>query len=272
MKNMFGTVMVLAGMLFFAGCVDSTTVVKLNPDGSGTIEVDEYFSPQMTQMLDSMASMAAQAPGASAADAPDLFKQMIEDRLEQYGPEVSLESSKNQSNSQGWKGYRAVYAFDDINDLKLEMGNGSAAGQGMSGDGDETKFDFSFTPGSPAVLRMKIAESDQTASEEAASADGMEGMAESMMASMAPMLKGMHVRMMIQLNGRVVESNAQYPVEGRPNAYTLIDLPMDAVVRNPEAMKKLMRPSGASPEALKAFDIDGVMVEEPGREIVVKFK
>lgn len=273
------------GLLILAlgltGCIESTTLVSLNPDGSGEIYVREYYSPQVTQMLEGMSSMGRMMgpEGAEAPESGDLFKQILDDRLEQYGDGVTLKSKSDETNDAGWKGFRAVFAFADINELKLAMQNEGPGTPGATPGADEEAqaFDFSFTPGSPAVLKMKMGEmpdEEAEAAPEAPSMEGMEDMSAQMMQAMAPMMKGMRVRMLLRVNGTVSESNASFPAEGKPNLFTLMDVSMDAVLDDPEAMQKLMSAGEdlKSPDALARLDLPGVKVEKPGRDIMIRFR
>jgi hypothetical protein len=48
----------LLGFLGVAGCMDTTTVLTVNKDGTGTLAVQDYFSPQFTEMMSGMGKMA----------------------------------------------------------------------------------------------------------------------------------------------------------------------------------------------------------------------
>jgi hypothetical protein len=173
---------VLAAVAVLVGCVETSTLVTVNTDGSGTIALREHFSPQMAQMMESMsaamegmaqgigAAMTAGAgatppvekdgasKGPSVAGAPksDFIEQCIANSAEGFGPGVKLTRSEKRVNANGWKGYSAEYAFSDITQLQIPKKQNSSTGGGeMSmGCGPSTAYRFEFVKGDTSTLRL----------------------------------------------------------------------------------------------------------------------
>jgi hypothetical protein len=169
------------------GCVDTSTVVTVNPDGSGTIAVREYFSPQMLEMMDSMTTamqgmMEGMADGMASAmgdetNAPrttvkqaepktakpatpantDFISQCIENSAAEFGPGVKLLKNEKRTNASGWKGYAADYAFADVTQLQIPRKSKSSGGEGgmsMDSGNSATPYRFEFVKGPTATLKL----------------------------------------------------------------------------------------------------------------------
>lgn len=299
MKRSFVSLILLA-LIFAGGCLQSTTVVEVEKDGSGRVMIREFYSPQVTQMLEGMAGMMAgktdaQGSGemAAAGDPKSMFDKAIQGRIEKMGPGVTLDSSKEVTNAQGWKGYTAVYSFKDINDICVAVGDNDMGGQpGMMGQSVEDEevedgagYQFRFTPGEIAKLEVLAPNDDMDegeSSEENEMPAEMEDTtgamgdmnAEMMMGMMKPMLKGMRMSLLIKVKGKITDTNSSFVSEDHPDMITVMDLAMDPLLNNPEAMKVLMEGKD-DPKAvykLQALGLKGAKIEEPGKSISISFK
>lgn len=246
-----------------AGCVDMQSTVRIKPDGSGTLTMEQCFSPQMTGMMESMGGMAGamgEAMGGTNAPAakPDalaMFEDMIQEQVKGMGDAVSVVSKQSITNAQGWKGFKLVCSFADINKLNLQ-GVGVADGPGEDAEAEKSKLNVTFKPGKPAKLVIVEPETPEAKAAEAAP-EGMDP--EAMMQMMAPMMAGMRMRMAIEVEGKIVKTNAKY-VEG--NRVIVADIAMDKVMANPEG-RKLMVGAQNDPSVmgkLAALKIEGVRI------------
>lgn len=255
-----------------AGCVDVSSTVHLKPDGSGTVTMEQYMSPQMTGMMESMGAMgqAAGATNAPAAkvDALAMFEDTITNEIKGMGEAVTLVKKEACTNALGWKGFKLVCSFKDINKLNLS-GMSNMEGQGEGQGEAKPNMSIKFTPGKTAKLVMK--EPELPAKPDEAAAAKPEGMdPEAMMQMMAPMMAGMRMRMTIEVEGKIVKTNAKY-VEG--NRVILADISMDKVMANPEG-RKLIAGAQNDPSSMRKLadlKIEGVKVSaEPTLEIEFK--
>ena len=87
-----------------------------------------------------------------------------------------------------------------------------------------------------------------------------------------PMLSGMRMTLLIAVEGEIVETNARYQSQKQPNVVTVMDISMDRLLDHPEGAKLLQSGQASDTAALAALDIPGIKMEEPGKEIVIRFK
>ena len=284
--GLFAILLLVAG----AGCMEEAVLVTVKKDGSGTIEIRDYLSPQLTEMMEGMGGMMAGMAeglavegGEPAAAAKTDLAAMMEDGAKQkagsMGEGVTLKSFTPGTNKAGWKGYTATYAFTDINQVKLSLGNDadgpSAAPGGTSGS---SGFTFGFQPGDPAVLKiLPVSDGADVGAEGgdggAASDDlGMEGAGmmgmEQMMASM---LAGMRLTLLVRVEGEIKETNASHRSEKHKDVITVMDLQMDEVIKNPEAFKLLAGGDARAEAKLRQMNLPGVKLPEKAKAIEVKF-
>ena len=178
-------------LLATVGCFETATLLSVRKDGSGMVIVREYFSPQISQMMEGIPAGEAQEPEAGADGKPaptpkpkqdsapasiEMFKDQIEKRTARLGEGVTLAESKPIVNEAGWRGYQAKYAFRDVTKLRLKMGDTDMGGAGEgSGGGAEnksgTEYTFEFAPGGTATLKIIPATKDKPASAAETSAE-----------------------------------------------------------------------------------------------------
>lgn len=269
--------------LALAGCMENTALVKVNKDGSGMLVVQEFLSPQITQMMEGVGNAMGEALGGiagetaegeapkpapkPAADPLSLFKDSIEKKLAMLGEGAKLVSSQAKTNAAGWKGYTATYSFKDINAVSVALSDDEKkdSDNGMPVD---TGVKFQFTPGDVAELNIipvkKAAEAAPAEPEAPAEDPAM------MMQMMGPMLKGMRMALFVQVDGEIVETNARHVK--KPNIVTVMDMPMDKLLANPEAAKLMGKKGPEVTAKLIELQIPGVLLEDEGKTIGIKFK
>jgi hypothetical protein len=179
-----------------------------------------------------------------------------------------------------FEGYKAIYAFADINKLKLNQNPSDSVPSGPSGSDSENKEEhvtFHFTKGGPATLIVKLPEEkpvkkdDAAESAEAPKPSPVEKQqSEMMLAQMKQMFKGMKIAMAIEVEGAVVQTNATHREGSR---ITMMELDFGKLLEMPE---KLLQFSQLEPETLedaKKFmkDLPGIKVEM-NKEVMIKFK
>ena len=101
-------------------CLNSTTLVKVKPDGSGTVE-----QTTLVNMAALKGAVGAQGGGPSA---PSMSKEELERTASQMGEGVRLVSSEPVKGYAGWEGTKAIFAFDDINKVQVSEGPSMSGG------------------------------------------------------------------------------------------------------------------------------------------------
>jgi hypothetical protein len=105
-------------------CLDSTTLVKVKPDGSGTVE--------QTTLVNTAALKGMMPGGGKDTGGPEINRADLERTAARMGKGVKLVSAEKATGAAGFEGTRAIYAFDDINEIQISQDpnlSGSTSGR-----------------------------------------------------------------------------------------------------------------------------------------------
>ena len=269
-RLIFAAFVVMFGL---TGCLQMEQVVKLKPDGSGTVEETVVLSKAalatMEQMVSGLGNAAGDKKKEGASAVPDLYDEAkLKAAAAKMGDGVTFVSAKRIDNEQG-KGFTAIYAFTDINQLKLDQNPGEAlpdtGGPKPAGNKKEP-VTFHFEKGSPALLTLKMPAPEFKPKPK----DQPEGMEEMAMQMMKQMFKDMHVALAVEVEGTISETNAAYHEGSR---VTLMDMDFNKVMADPEKFKALAKANPQSLQEAKALikGLDGVKIET-APEVTIKFQ
>ena len=275
-----------------SGCFAVDMLVKVKGDGSGTVEKTITMNPQALQEMKSEMESAgfkdtgdSKKKGTKEKSPADLTDKELLD-----GP-FDPEELKKEAAKMGTgvtfvsatpvrqpdkMGVKAVFAFKDINQLKLSQkplpDNGPGGGKKASPE-DDLKFSLAKKGGNSVLtLKAKPMDLKPGAGKPKASPapEGMEKMAEGMLEMMKPMLKGLRITIGVEVDGTVVKTNSAYAAGNR---VTYMDLDFGALLADQKALKAFgeeMEGSVAQQKAAFA-KIKGMKVHlDP--EMVVEFK
>src|SRR4051794_26181200 len=157
---------VLAGLACLAttGCLTSSTLVKVQPDGSGTIEQTISMKAEAAEQLKTMMKAAGDAPAndAHAAGPAELFSEKdMRDAAPRLGQGVAFVSSTPITGN-GRVGRVAIYKFADIRQLRVDQKpaapGSSQAMMGQTGPPENIKFGFATLPNGHARLSIVFPE------------------------------------------------------------------------------------------------------------------
>jgi hypothetical protein len=240
------------------GCFQSSTLVKLNPDGSGTLEQTVTMTAQALEQLKAMSAMGDKKNGAAKADDP--FS--IEDAKAaagKMGAGVSFVSA-DKIDTPERKGFKAIYAFKDIRTVSLNEMN-VPAGTDMGGKPEKPMaLTFTQLPNGHALLTIKndtnksmgTAKPDTTAGD---SPFGKMGDPQAM-EMMKAMFAGMKVDLAVQV-GHVVKTNVPYVTGG---TVTLLSMDFDQVLANPGALEKMQKAKTLADTKVALQGVKGIKV------------
>jgi hypothetical protein len=220
-----------------AGCLRSTTVIDLRPDGTGTILQETGLTSQALAMMKSFtaANQAGDAP-------PGVFgEEQARKAAETMGVKfVSGEPFKTGD----LEGYRARFAFDDISKVMVNMEQGAGV---AGGDRKQPPFRFNFDRrGASSVLTIQMP--DQKAGmggalpklPGAGGSDAEKAQAAQAMAMMKAMMKGLFVDVSMNVDGRILKTNAPF-VQG--SHVTLMQIDFDQLLADDAGLQKLQSAS-----------------------------
>jgi hypothetical protein len=235
------------------GCFQEETTVRVNPDGSGTVEEKMLLSEKMVEQMDQMAKAFA-GPGEKAEPFSLYDPKKLRERSAGMGAGVKFVSAKPLE-EKGFKGYRAIYSFKDINTLKLsQKSDGPMSETAASKDGSEKPIQFRFTPGREARLVViqprseKKSEQPASAAEQKPAKEEKAAMTPNQEKAMVEMLKGMKFSLVIEVNGTIKASNATYR-DG--NKVTVFEFDPGRMTMDAEKLELLKKAEPASPEEAK---------------------
>ena len=263
---------VLLATLGLTACLNSTTLVKLKPDGSGTVE--------QTTLMNTAALKGMVPPGAQGQmNGPMMNKADLERSAQRMGKGVKLVSTEPIKSANGWEGTKAIFSFEDINQIQIsEDPNVVANDPGMSGRKNESpvKFNFTRNPGGTSTLTINL--NDRPAGAPAEKPDSQQPRPEMpdltnpmMMNMIKTMFDGFKINIGLDVVGSIVKTNAEY-VTG--SHLTLLEMDMVALLADEAKLKALQGKigPGASFSEVKPYlkDIKGIKIDGPS--IRVEFK
>lgn len=226
-------------------CLRSTTVVTIKPDGSGTIVQENGLSAQAMGMMKSMAA----SQGAQTGVSPEIFGEaQARKTAESMG--VRFVSGEPIKTAQV-EGYRANFAFDDIRKIQMKLNEDPTGGAlGSAGSSASPPFGFTFEQNAASSLLTITLPQDKLPGGSPLGAMGgkMPGgdaaadpaQTAQMLSMMKVMMQGLFVDVSLNVDGRIVKTNAQH-VEG--NRLTLLQLDFDKLLADEAAFQKLQSAS-----------------------------
>lgn len=244
------------------GCINSTTLIKVNADGSGTVE-------QTTLM--NMAAIKSMMPGAEKQMGGAVVnKADLERTAARMGKGVRLVSADPAKGANGWEGSKAIFGFDDINQVQVSTGPSMSGGTSDRMGSEPTSQDpvrFTMTRAG-GTSTLTIAFVDKPAGDKPdSSANPMGDMDLTnpmMMGMLKSMFGGFKLNIDLEVAGAIVKTNAEYVTGSR---LTLLEMDMDSLLADEAKLKALQGQIGSEPSlsAIKPFlkDIKGIKIDGP---------
>ena len=249
------------------GCINSTTLIKLKADGSGTVE-------QTTLM--NTAALKAMMPGADKQMGSGVVnKADLERTAARMGKGVRLVSAEPAKGANGFEGSKAIFAFDDINQIQVSQGPSMSGSTDGRVDAEPTPQDpvrFTLTQsGGTSKLTIAFVDKPGGSSQGGTPSDMPDLTNPMMMGMIKSMFAGFKLNIDLEVAGSIVKTNAEYVTGSR---LTLLEMDMDSLLADEAKLKALQSKLGpdASLSAIKPYlkDIKGIKVDGP--TITVEFK
>lgn len=249
------------------GCLNSATLVKVKPDGSGTIEQTMLVNLQAFKGMMSGMGGQMKETGPGVLNEAD-FKRTAE----RIGARpVSLTPLKEG----GFEGAKAIFAFDDITKIRVDQDpnlSGSSSAKTSSAAATPNPIRFTMTRhGDSSVLTIAFDEKQaQAAAAKAGSKAGVEtpdaaaAMDPAMMQMIKTMFQGFKIAIDLEVEGKIIKTNADY-VQG--SRITLLEMDMAGLFEDEAKLRALQSKigPGASISEIKPYlkDVKGVKINHP---------
>jgi hypothetical protein len=249
----------LALSLALMGCFESIVLLRVNKDGSGTIEETVVISDAFMEL---MKSFGGEEEGEEEEE--PINEQELIDKAASMGEGVRYVSAEPVKTDRG-SGYKAIYSFSDINDVRINQNPGENVSPPPMGGEEEGPVEewlrFNFRGGKTATLEI-IYPRDMEMEQEEEPSEGEADMDSNpeMMEMMRELYKDMHIRIAVEVNGEIAETNASYVED---STVTLMDIDFAKILQDEEKFKELMNANPSTVEEMKELvkDNPGIKVE-----------
>jgi len=240
-----------------SGCFQSFVLLKVNKDGSGTLEETMLLTEAFSQLI---ATFSAQQPPTEGEQADDVDEAQLQEAARAMGEGVRLVSAEPVKNEKG-AGYRAVFSFPDVNKIRVSQrpSAGMPAAPGAQSEAAEQEesvdqwLHFRFQKGATSALEVvfpQAEQGDEAPEEEVPEEQAGEEQGESpeMMEMMRQLYSDMRIRIVVEVGGRITDTNARY-VEG--SRVTLLDADFGRLLEDEARFEQLLN---ANPKSIEELD------------------
>ena len=266
--------------LALSGCIDSTTLVFVKKDGSGYVMETVYMSLAIKQTLQEITTDQEQnilLPTEMA---------QYSAKAQMMGTGVKLASAKKVLRNDGFSGVQVIYSFDDINQLKLspEPDNSSSTPEMSPPTGDTRQkipitFEFVNTrgPKSKLIINMPPIPENKTSETTPDIRSKPMTMPPIQLEMMKQIFKGMRIRIIVKVDGKILTSNAAYIGKGKKSNVkqfvTLFEMDVNKLADNNAFMKitSLSQSTDLASAANELQNIPGVKLETADR-VEIEFR
>ena len=261
------TIFLFIPVILFSGCLKVNSNVIINKDGSGILEEQVLMSDMVISMMNEFMSSFQ-----DSTSAPEEFKLFKEDELKakssEYGEGVKYVSGE-EIKIDGWRGYKAIYSFEDLNKIKMETDPNTKVENPQDDEQATEYFSFKFIPGDIAELIIDRPDlSSEKKDEEISVETGTEN--QELDDNLIKMMDGMTMTISLEFNGEIVETNASYVDDSK---VTMLDIDFSEILKNKESLELFKKNPPDNLDEMKAIveNIPGMKVEFK-KPVIVKFK
>ena len=261
--------LLIAASATLTACINSSTLIKVKPDGSGTVEQTTLVNTgAMKAMMPGMTQPGQPGGGVNEAD--------LKRTAERMGKGVRLVSAEP-AKLGTFEGSKAIFAFDDINLVQVSQD------PSMSGSTDglmaappqppenPVKFTLKKNAGGTSTLTVQFQDKPGAGVNTEKPQGGPDMSDPTVMNMVKAMFDGFKIAINLEVLGSIVKTNAEY-VEG--SRVTLMEMDLGLLFADQEKLKALQGKigPGASLTEVKPYlkDIKGIKIDGP--MVSVEFK
>lgn len=222
-----------------SACFQMTTILKVNGDGSGTINHQMVYTKAALAQLKQFAAFG----GGRGGSADPLSEQQARDMTASIGPGVTYVSSELITTPLG-QGRDAIYAFTDVSTLRISTQPAAPGGltvktQGFSTQSESITFTMTHEANGSAMLHIHVPEPNYLDFFGSPQAAGQIGMIKTMLA-------GARVLLAAEPAGALVRTSSPF-VEGQ--RVTLLDIDLDTVLADDTLLPRIQAVAATPAEA-----------------------
>lgn len=260
--------LLLAGALSSGACFQFSTVLTVNPDGTGTIQQHLLFTQAALAQLRQFAAFG----GGGPQNFDPLSEQQARDAAVTLGQGVTYVSSTPINSPEG-QGRDIRYAFTDISQLRIVEAPPAPGGLSINAPnlGTDAQVAFKLTHESDgrSVLKITMPQFPLAPGAGGAGPQGIGNLpSPEQMALVRPMFAGAKLAVFVEPAGTVVRTNSQF-VDGR--RVTLMDVNVDSLLNDDALMRRLQSAKSADEGREMLKGVPGLKINlDP--EITIEFR
>jgi hypothetical protein len=244
----------LLSALLCSACFESTTILHVAGDGSGTLQQRTIVKKAALAQMRSFAAL-----GGGKATLDPLSEDQARSLAASLGPGVTMVSSTPIKDDEG-EGRESTYAFTDVSQLRVSEqpqppGGVTIRTQGFSTDSPTITLGLSREPNGNVVLHIIVPPPAIFAGPDGTG--GINPAVIEQLQSMKGMLAGAHLLLAMEPTGQLVRTSSPY-VDGQ--RVTLLEVDLDRVLADPTFVSRL--------QAAKTMDeVRAAVKDTPGLKI-----
>lgn len=253
-----------------AGCLTSETLVKVNADGSGTIEQVLLMNTKALEALPAMmgdalgADVKATPSSGAAIDPAELFDEArARAAAERLGRGVRYVSSAPMTRGD-LQGARMVYAFADVNTLRIEpdLPSDALGSGGGASTSEPLELRLTRQPNGNALLTIDLDENTAPKSKATTPKATKGDMPPGMQEMLTQLLDGFRIAIDVDVAGALVHTSSPF-VNG--SRVTVLEMDLGMLMKDPANLERLadITPGASVAEMIPLLkDVKGIKVNQ----------
>jgi hypothetical protein len=245
---------VLCAALACSACFESTTVLHVNGDGSGTLQQRTIIKKAALAQLRSFSAL-----GGGRATLDPLSEDQARSLAASLGDGVTLATTTKIDTAEG-EGRDSTYAFPDVTRLHVSEqpptpGGVSVKTQGLSTDAPDVTLGLTHDANGDAVLHVLVPPPAIFAGPDGSG--GINPVVIAQLQAMKGLLAGAKLLLAVEPQGRLVKTSSPYVDGGR---VTLLEIDLDKLLADESFLARLQA-------AKSADEVRAVVKDAPGLKI-----
>lgn len=264
-------------LLPLAGCVSLDVVVKVRPDGGGTITREVAFRTDwLEELAGMMKGMGGDVKVETGNDSDPMAEMFTEKEAREEAAKMGVGVrfvKATATRTKTTRGQIAVYEFDDVRKLSLSD-QPPSAGPGAPPEAAKDKLTFDWKKGSDGVavltVRTPPMEKGGDTKGETGAAPEKPPTAEDL-AQARKLLGGLRIAMAVEVGGTVLEATGGWREKNR---VTLMEMDFDKLLGDEKLLAKLTASGAKSLDEAQAWlkDVPGMRIPTAKQEVVIRYR